>query len=140
MEVGSGTTTTMARRAALMHLKVVALSCGGLVLAWFLAMTLWLPVFNERNTYRDVAIRIADLKGPRRHKGIARPRMIAMYLARELTPSSFPEIGLRFGGKDHSTVINACKRIRTLQGLEPELAANVQSLRRQLATEEAAAA
>ena len=80
-------------------------------------------------------IRIADLKGPRRHKGIARPRMIAMYLARELTPSSFPEIGLRFGGKDHSTVINACKRIRALQGLEPELAANVQSLRRQLSSE-----
>lgn len=81
------------------------------------------------------AIRIADLKGPRRHKGIARPRMIAMYLARELTPSSFPEIGLRFGGKDHSTVINACKRIRALQGLEPELAANVQSLRRQLSSD-----
>jgi len=81
------------------------------------------------------AIRIADLKGPRRHKGIARPRMIAMYLARELTSSSFPEIGLRFGGKDHSTVINACKRIRALQGLEPDLAANVQSLRRQLSSE-----
>ena len=78
------------------------------------------------------AIRIADLKGPRRHKGIARPRMIAMYLARELTPASFPEIGLRFGGKDHSTVINACKRIRALQALEPELAANVRTLRQQL--------
>lgn len=81
------------------------------------------------------SIRIADLKGPRRHKGIARPRMIAMYLARELTPASFPEIGLRFGGKDHSTVINACKRIRALQALEPELAANVRTLRQQLCAE-----
>ncbi|MCB9566762.1 MAG: chromosomal replication initiator protein DnaA [Myxococcales bacterium] len=75
------------------------------------------------------SVRIADLKGPRRHKGIARPRMIAMYLARQMTTASFPEIGLRFGGKDHSTVINACKRIDALQAHEPELAASVQALR-----------
>jgi chromosomal replication initiator protein len=78
------------------------------------------------------SVRIADLKGPRRHKGISRPRMIAMFLARELTGSSFPEIGLRFGGKDHSTVINACKRITKLRDEDPELRAAVDQLREQL--------
>ena len=78
------------------------------------------------------AVRIADLKGPRRHKGIARPRMIAMYLCRELTGSSFPEIGLRFGGKDHSTVINACKRMTSISAEDPQLKATIEQLREQL--------
>lgn len=81
------------------------------------------------------SVRIADLKGPRRHKGISRPRMIAMYLARELTGASFPEIGLRFGGKDHSTVINACKRITSIQEEDPETRATLVSLRGQLTRE-----
>ena len=78
------------------------------------------------------SVRIADLKGQRRHKGIARPRMIAMYLSRELTGSSFPEIGLRFGGKDHSTVINACRRMTSIQEEDPELRATITHLRAQL--------
>ncbi len=78
------------------------------------------------------SVRIADLKGPRRHKGISRPRMIAMYLARELTGSSFPEIGLRFGGKDHSTVINACKRISAIEAEDPEIRETLEGLRTQL--------
>ena len=78
------------------------------------------------------SVRIADLKGQRRHKGIARPRMIAMYLCRELTGASFPEIGLRFGGKDHSTVINACKRMASIQEEDPELRATITQLRAQL--------
>jgi chromosomal replication initiator protein len=78
------------------------------------------------------SVRIADLKGQRRHKGIARPRMIAMYLCRELTGASFPEIGLRFGGKDHSTVINACKRMSSIQEEDPELRATITQLRAQL--------
>jgi chromosomal replication initiator protein len=78
------------------------------------------------------SVRIADLKGPRRHKGISRPRMIAMYLARELTGSSFPEIGLRFGGKDHSTVINACKRISSIEAEDPEVRDTLEGLRTQL--------
>jgi len=80
------------------------------------------------------SVRIADLKGPRRHKGISRPRMIAMFLARELTGSSFPEIGLRFGGKDHSTVINACKRITALSDEDPELRSAVNQLREHLSS------
>lgn len=82
-------------------------------------------------------VRIADLKGPRRHKGIARPRMIAMYLSRHLTSASFPEIGLRFGGKDHSTVISACKRIEALQGSDAELQAAVAAIRAQLVVDAA---
>lgn len=78
------------------------------------------------------SVRIADLKGKRRHRGISRPRMIAMYLCRQLTPASFPEIGMRFGGKDHSTVINACKRIEELAKLDDELRTAVESLRSQL--------
>ena len=78
------------------------------------------------------SVRIADLKGPRRHKGIARPRMIAMYLSRELTGSSYPEIGLRFGGKDHSTVINACRRMTEIQQSDVELRSTIDSIRTRL--------
>ena len=78
------------------------------------------------------SVRISDLKGKRRHRGISRPRMIAMYLCRQLTSASFPEIGMRFGGKDHSTVINACKRIEALAQEDEELHAAVESLRSQL--------
>lgn len=78
------------------------------------------------------SVRISDLKGPRRHRSIARPRMLAMYLSRELTGASFPEIGHQFGGKDHTTVMNACKRIPTLAGQDNELRAAVESLTCQL--------
>lgn len=81
------------------------------------------------------SVRVADLKGPRRHQGISRPRMIAMYLSRQLTGASFPEIGLRFGGKDHSTVINACKRIASISADDGELRATVDTLRRQLTSD-----
>jgi chromosomal replication initiator protein len=78
------------------------------------------------------SVKISELKGKRRHRGISRPRMIAMYLCRQLTGSSFPEIGMRFGGKDHSTVINACKRIEALAKEDEDLHAAVESLRGQL--------
>ena len=67
---------------------------------------------REVATYFD--IKLHDLRGPKRLQSVARPRMIAMYLARKLTGSSFPEIGHRFGGKDHSTVISAVKKIERL--------------------------
>ena len=57
-------------------------------------------------------LRVADLRGVRRHQAVSGPRAIGMYLARTLLGLSFPEIGLRFGGKDHSSVIHACKRVR----------------------------
>ena len=51
----------------------------------------------------------------RRNRAIARPRQIAMALAKELTERSYPEIGDAFGGKDHTTVLHACKRIKELR-------------------------
>ncbi len=59
-------------------------------------------------------IKLNDLKSPRRSKDLSFPRQIAMYLCRSLTKSSFPEIGIRFGGKDHATVIHAVKKIEKL--------------------------
>jgi len=77
-------------------------------------------------------VKVADLKGSRRHRAISRPRMIAMYLSRELTRASFPEIGMRFGGKDHSTVINACKRISALENDDADTETALTSIRARL--------
>jgi chromosomal replication initiator protein len=78
------------------------------------------------------AIKIGDLKSPKRHKAVARPRQIAMYLCRKLTQSSFPEIGQRFGGKDHSTVISACRKIEDLVEKDLSIRTAVEALERQL--------
>jgi len=72
---------------------------------------------REVAAYFDV--KLHDLKGPKRHRAVAHPRMIAMYLARKLTKMSFPEIGSRFGGKDHSTVISAVRKIERLCAEDP---------------------
>ncbi len=69
-------------------------------------------VQREVAAYFDV--KLHDLKGPKRHRAVAHPRMVAMYLARKLTSMSYPEIGSRFGGKDHSTVISAVRKIERL--------------------------
>lgn len=63
---------------------------------------------------------VAELRGHRRHRTLARARAVAMYLSRELTRSSFPEIGQRFGGKDHSSVMYACRRVAVGAGLLAE--------------------
>ena len=59
-------------------------------------------------------ITVADMKGPRRTRAISEPRQIAMYLARKHTKHSYPELGRRFGGKDHTTVLAACKKLGEL--------------------------
>ena len=56
-------------------------------------------------------IRLADMTSPRRPKSIAEPRQIAMYLARQLTKNSLVDIGDAFGGRDHGTIIHACKQV-----------------------------
>jgi chromosomal replication initiator protein len=85
---------------------------------------------------KDVAayfgIKVADLKSAKRHKAVARPRQIAMFLSRKLTSSSFPEIGHRFGGKDHSTVICACRKIEGLVERDLSVRTAVEALERQL--------
>ncbi len=73
------------------------------------------PSLSVEAIQREVAgyfdIKLGDLKGPKRHRAVSHPRMVAMYLARQLTSMSYPEIGSRFGGKDHSTVISAVRKI-----------------------------
>lgn len=77
-------------------------------------------------------VKVSDLKSARRHKTIARPRQIAMFLSRKLTSCSFPEIGQRFGGKDHSTVISACRKIEQLVDKDLSTRTIVETLERQL--------
>jgi chromosomal replication initiator protein len=68
----------------------------------------------------------------RRSRKEARPRQIAMYLARELTPKSLPQIGRMFGWRDHTTVIHACKQIERLAGIDKEVAEHVSQIREDL--------
>src|SRR5690606_6004514 len=73
-----------------------------------------------------------DLISERRAVAIARPRQIGMYLAKRLTTRSLPEIGRKFGNRDHSTVIHAVRRIEELRGKDLEIDGAVRTLMRQL--------
>jgi chromosomal replication initiator protein len=77
-------------------------------------------------------IRVADLLSKRRSRSVARPRQVAMALAKELTSHSLPEIGDAFGGRDHTTVLHACKRIKELRETERRLGEDFSSLLRTL--------
>jgi chromosomal replication initiator protein len=77
-------------------------------------------------------IRLADMTSKRRQASIAYPRQVAMYLARELTPSTLIEIGSAFGGKDHGTVIHACKLVRKRMEEDPKARHLVRLLDQQL--------
>jgi chromosomal replication initiator protein len=81
---------------------------------------------REVAAYFDV--KLHDLKGPKRHRAVAHPRMVAMYLARKLTNMSYPEIGSRFGGKDHSTVISAVRKIERLCTEDPTVRSVVRTI------------
>ena len=78
-------------------------------------------------------IRIADLLSKRRSRSIARPRQVAMALAKELTNHSLPEIGDAFGGRDHTTVMHACRRIKELRESERRISEDYMNLLRTLA-------
>ncbi len=77
-------------------------------------------------------IRVSDLSSKTRKQSVTRPRQIAMSLARDLTSHSYPEIGDAFGGRDHTTVINACKRINSLKDSDVRVAEDYQNLLRTL--------
>ncbi len=77
-------------------------------------------------------IKVSDMHSARRSVAIARPRQIAMYLAKKLTTKSLPEIGRKFGGKDHTTVMHAVKRIEELARDDKEFADDVELLMRML--------
>lgn len=74
----------------------------------------------------------SEMASKRRVRAIARPRQVAMYLAKELTPRSYPEIGRRFGGRDHSTVIHAVRTVEALRVSDGELDAEIAAIRRNL--------
>ncbi|MEX0971464.1 MAG: chromosomal replication initiator protein DnaA [Paracoccaceae bacterium] len=77
-------------------------------------------------------LRMTDLLSARRARSVARPRQIAMYLSKTLTSKSLPEIGRRIGGRDHTTVIHAVKKIEELQMSDFQIAEDVELLRRML--------
>jgi chromosomal replication initiator protein len=77
-------------------------------------------------------IRMADMVSSRKQRAIARPRQIAMYLAKRLTSRSLPEIGRKFGGRDHTTVMHAVRKVEELMSLDPAFAEDVELLERML--------
>ena len=77
-------------------------------------------------------LRMTDILSPRRARTVARPRQVAMFLAKTLTSKSLPEIGRRFGGRDHTTVIHAVKKIEDLKSIDNQIAEDVELLRRML--------
>ena len=88
------------------------------------------------NIQRTVAeyynIRLSDLLSKRRSRSVARPRQMSMFLAKELTNHSLPEIGDSFGGRDHSTVLHACKKIKELRAFNNEIEEDYKNLLRVL--------
>ena len=80
-------------------------------------------------------IKISDIKSKRRTKTLVYPRQIAMFLCRDLTDASFPEIGRDFGGKDHTTIIHACKQMKKLQEKDATFRATLESLKEEISKE-----
>jgi chromosomal replication initiator protein len=77
-------------------------------------------------------IRLSDMHSARRARVVARPRQVAMYLCKQLTPRSLPEIGRKFGGRDHTTVMHAVRKVEELRVTDPALAEDIELLRRML--------
>ena len=88
---------------------------------------------NIQKTVADYyKVRVADLLSKRRSRSVARPRQVAMALAKELTSQSLPEIGDAFGGRDHTTVLHACKRIKGLRDIDVRMSEDYSNLLRTL--------
>jgi chromosomal replication initiator protein len=77
-------------------------------------------------------MKLAEMSSARRSRQVARPRQVAMYLAKQLTSRSLPEIGRKFGGRDHTTVMHAVKKVEELKGTDQNFAEDVELLRRML--------
>jgi len=77
-------------------------------------------------------IRLSEMYSSRRARAVARPRQIAMYLAKQLTARSLPEIGRKFGGRDHTTVMHAVKKVEELRSIDNGFSEDVELLRRML--------
>jgi len=79
-------------------------------------------------------LKMSDLLSRRRSRSVARPRQVAMSIAKELTNHSLPEIGEAFGGRDHTTVLHACRKVKELEGADRELQRDLKNLYRTLST------
>jgi len=86
----------------------------------------------QRKVSEHYNIRLSDMIGPKRLRSYARPRQVAMYLCKKLTSRSLPEIGRRFGGRDHTTVMHGVKRIDELRQQDGQIAEDLELLRRSL--------
>ncbi|NOR61000.1 MAG: chromosomal replication initiator protein DnaA [Rhodobacteraceae bacterium] len=86
----------------------------------------------QRKVAEHYNLRISDLLSPRRARAVARPRQVAMFLSKSLTAKSLPEIGRKFGGRDHTTVIHAVKRVEEMKLTDSQIADDVEMLRRML--------
>ncbi|MDG2405727.1 MAG: chromosomal replication initiator protein DnaA, partial [Paracoccaceae bacterium] len=86
----------------------------------------------QRKVSEHYNIRLSDMIGPKRVRTYARPRQVAMYLSKTMTSRSLPEIGRRFGGRDHTTVMHGVKRIEELKIQDGQIAEDLELLRRAL--------
>lgn len=86
----------------------------------------------QRKVAEHYNIRLADMMGPKRARTVARPRQIAMYLSKHLTSRSLPEIGRRFGGRDHTTIMHGVRKIEELSSDDLGLAEDIALLKRLL--------
>ena len=86
----------------------------------------------QRKVSDHYNIRLSDMLGPKRLRSFARPRQVAMYLCKQLTSRSLPEIGRRFGGRDHTTVMHGVRRIEDLRNKDSQIFDDIDLLRRSL--------
>jgi hypothetical protein len=86
----------------------------------------------QRKVSDHYNIRLSDMLGPKRLRSFARPRQIAMYLCKQLTSRSLPEIGRRFGGRDHTTVMHGVRKIEDLRNKDSQMSDDLDLLRRSL--------
>lgn len=86
----------------------------------------------QRRVSEHYNLKLSDMHSPRRSRNVARPRQVAMYMAKQLTSRSLPEIGRKFGGRDHTTVMHAVRKIEELIDKDPAIAQDCDVLRRAL--------
>ena len=86
----------------------------------------------QKRVAEHFSIRLADMHSPRRARAVARPRQVAMYLSKQLTSRSLPEIGRKFGGRDHTTVMHAVRKIEELRASDHGFDEDIELLRRML--------
>jgi len=86
----------------------------------------------QRKVSEHYNIRLSDMIGPKRVRTIARPRQVAMYLSKQMTTRSLPDIGRRFGGRDHTTIMHGVRKVEELRSGDPQLSEDLDLLQRLL--------